>query len=131
MGLGNKNRIMLKLQHNEQITGDTNENDCGSHAVLPCKAKLDVVHVSARAVAATKTSTIKVYQGASKAGTEVATGGTNALTNSVTKLEATITAALKDKIYDKGTEFCMSEESLAASNINGLSVDLCFREMEA
>lgn len=134
MALGNKNRIVLQItafdetNFDAQIVGDGTNNDCGNHVRLPCKAQLEKVVVMCNSMAAVKTGTIKIYEGTSSSGTEVASASIATATPSAT---ATIVAAQKDKVYAEDTEFCLAENCSAGANALGLCAILTFREMQA
>jgi hypothetical protein len=122
--LGRDNLFVLKLTQQDQITGDTNENDIlGAHAVLHVKARLIAVKMSLAAAQADGSNVIKLYAGSGKDGTAVLSSGVT-LTPSTLKANGTI--ADIGKIYDPDQEFALSETS-AAKTFDGLGVDLYFR----
>lgn len=110
-----------KCQAQTQITGDASENAViGSKFVLPFKATLEAARFSSYDVAADKTALINVYADS----TEVVDQAT--LNSTTLSAKGALIAAKKDKIWPSGTVFSMKEECTASSNVNGLSVDLCF-----
>lgn len=129
MALGNKNRIVFCLTAQAVVAGTGSEVDVvGNHIRLPCKAKLVDVDVVAISCEATSTQVIKVYNGTSISATEVATA---TITTATPRANGTLTAAYKDKIYAKDSEFCLGENGTNAKDTAGLGVTLTFREMEA
>jgi len=121
--LGKFNRIVFSLGYQGQITGDTNDNAVDSkHVVLPCKARLEKAFISCTACAAT-TAKISVYQSSTKVVDQFTLASTS-LTG-----EMTLTAAMKDTVYDALSEFSLKEQS-AASTVDNISVHLIFRAYE-
>jgi hypothetical protein len=128
MALGYMNRICFQLMNQDQITGTGAEADVtGNHIRLPCKCKLVDVDISADVLTAGSTAVIKTYAGTTKSGTEVSSGS---ITTATPRVNSTAVAAQKDVMWAKDQEFCISENTTNAKNIDGLCVVLTFRTYE-
>ncbi len=129
--LGNKNRLAFVLLSQGQITGGGSDTDVvGNHFRLPCKARLVNVDITAQAISTSTTTAavISVYAGTTNGDTKVAVG---TMSDTVPRVDGTLVAAQKHKIYDANQEFCMSENTTSSETIDGLGVVLTFREEEA
>ena len=127
--LGNKNRIVLQLGQQGQVTtsGGTILIIPGNHVRIPCKCLIEKIDITGT-VEAGGSSIIKIHAGVD-ASVTVAASGT--ISPTVLRVNATIVAAQKDKIYDADQEFCLSETSTTGKTLDHLNVSITFREYEA
>jgi len=135
MGYGKWNDIALQIMAQGQFAGtgaeaDTNATSIANHIKLPFRARLVRVDATGYAGAALAAAAIQLYQGTSKSGTAVLTtaldlSGDGAYVNDSVAPSGLVNGG---KIYDKGTEFCISQNMTNTKTLDQLQVTLTFRK---
>jgi hypothetical protein len=136
MGLGKMNRFVLQITNTDMITSGAAEQDAAkcNHIIAPCKCMIENVYFAADVVETGNTLLLYLNEGPGTivggAGTytQLASGSLAAGTDK--HVAGTLVAAQEGAIYEKGTEFFLSENGTNTKDAEGVVCQVCFREME-